>query len=56
MITVRSQIKELLKDEGVDNISKDFMDRLDDKVKEIIMQAVKRAKENQRRTVMSRDI
>ena len=40
----------------MDNISKDFMDKLDEKVKQIILNAVKRAKENGRRTVMGKDI
>ena len=37
MLTVRTQIKEILKDSeiGVDNISADFGDRLDEKVKEL---------------------
>ena len=58
MLTVRTQIKEILKESGlgVDNISKDFMDKLDEKVKQIILNAVKRAKENGRRTVMGKDI
>ena len=58
MITVRTQIKDILKESGlgVDNISKDFMDKLDEKVKQIILNAVKRAKENGRRTVMGKDI
>ena len=58
MITVRTQIKDILKESGlgVDNISKDFMDKLDEKVKQMILDAVKRAKENGRRTVMGRDI
>ncbi len=58
MLTVRTQIKEILKESGlgVENISADFMDVLDAKVKELILDAVKRAKENSRRTVMGRDL
>ncbi|PIZ50599.1 DUF1931 domain-containing protein [Candidatus Woesearchaeota archaeon CG_4_10_14_0_2_um_filter_33_13] len=58
MITVRTQVKEILKESelGLDNISADFMDRLDEKVKEIIIKAAKRAKENNRKTVMGRDV
>ena len=53
MLTVRTQIKDILKESGlgVENISNDFMDHLDDKVKQLILDAAKRAKENSRRTV-----
>ncbi len=56
MLTVRTQIKEILKDSeiGVDNISADFGDRLDEKVKQLIIEAAKRAKENNRKTVMGK--
>ena len=58
MLTVRTQIKEILKDSelGVDNISSDFIDRLDERVKDLIVSAAKRAKENSRRTVMGKDV
>ena len=58
MLTVRTQIKEILKESGLglDNISGDFMDRLDEKVKQLIIDAAKRAKENNRRTIMGRDV
>ncbi len=58
MLTVRTQIKEIIKDLdlGVDNISADFIDRLDEKVKQLIVDATKRAKENSRRTVMGKDV
>ena len=58
MVTVRTQIKELLKDSGlgVENISKDYMDKLDERVKQLVLDSVKRAKDNGRRTVMGKDI
>ena len=58
MLTVRTQIKEILKDSelGVDNISGDFIDRLDERVKVLFVDAAKRAKENGRRTVMGKDV
>lgn len=58
MVTVRTQVKELLQQAGfgVDNIAGDFMDRLDERVKSIVIDAAKRAKENGRRTVMGRDL
>jgi len=58
MITVRTQVKDILKESGLglDNISADFMDRLDEKVKLLVLDAAKRAKENGRRTVMGKDV
>lgn len=58
MITVKTQVKEILKESGigVDNISNDFMDKLDEKVKQLILDAVNRAKENGRKTVMGKDV
>jgi len=56
MITVRTQVKDILKEAGIDNMSADFMDTLDQKTKELIVVAVKRAKDNGRRTVMGRDL
>lgn len=57
-LVVKTQVKDLLKEAGlgVENMSGDFMDVLDTKVKELVLTAVKRAKENGRRTVMGRDI
>ena len=58
MLTVRTQIKEILKESGlgVENISGDFIDKLDKRVKQLILDAVKRAKENGRRTIMGKDV
>ena len=58
MITAKTQIKQIMKESGtdVDNIANDFMDRLDEKVKEIVINACKRAKENSRKTLMARDV
>ena len=56
MITVRLQVKEIVKEAGIDNMSGDFMDRLDDRVKQLVLDASKRAKENGRRTVMGKDV
>jgi len=58
MVVIRAQIKEIMKEAGlgVDNIGNDFQERLDEKVKQLIIDALKRAKENGRRTVMARDI
>ena len=56
MLVVRTQVKEILQESGVGNISIDFMDKLDEKVKQMVLDAVKRAKDNGRRTIMARDV
>ena len=58
MLVVKTQVKDILHESGfgVNNISIDFMDKLDEKVKQLILDAVKRAKENSRRTVMGKDV
>ena len=55
-LVVRTSIKELIHEEGLKSMSNDFMDNLDEKVKEVVKEACKRAKANSRRTVMARDI
>jgi len=52
-LIVRARMKELT--QGM-SVSADFADELDIKVKELIEQAMKRAKKNNRNTVMARDI
>ena len=58
MITVRTQVKEVLKanKNGPNNISDDFINKLDEKVKELVLEAAQRAKDNGRRTVMGKDL
>ncbi|MDO8511087.1 MAG: DUF1931 domain-containing protein [Nanoarchaeota archaeon] len=57
-LVVRTQVKEILKESGLglDNLSGDFMDKLDEKTKQLILDAAKRAKENGRRTIMGKDV
>ena len=57
-LVVRTQVKEILKESGLglDNLSGDFMDKLDEKVKQLILEAATRAKENGRRTIMGKDV
>jgi len=56
-IIVKSQVKELAK---IDNkplsVSEDFYKALEDKVKNSVEEACKRAKLNSRNTVMARDL
>ncbi|PIN74357.1 DUF1931 domain-containing protein [Candidatus Woesearchaeota archaeon CG10_big_fil_rev_8_21_14_0_10_45_16] len=58
MLVVRTQIKEIMKESGfnVENISNDFLPKLDEKVKQLIVDSLQRAKENGRRTVMGKDV
>ena len=58
MLAVRTQVKEILKDCGIgaDQISKEFMEILDKRVEQLILDAARRAKENGRKTVMGRDL
>ncbi|MCC7574301.1 DUF1931 domain-containing protein [Candidatus Woesearchaeota archaeon] len=52
-IVVRTKIKELANNFS---ISSDFGDALDEKVKVLVSDALKRAEANGRRTVMSKDL
>lgn len=53
IVVVRSKIKDCVKD---CNVSGDFADALDKRVRELINNAETRAKANGRRTVQSRDL
>ena len=44
------------KEAGIQNLSADFMGRLDEKVRQVVLDACNRAKENGRRTVMGKDV
>ena len=55
-LTARTQVKEIIKEAGIDNLSADYLDRLDDKVKLLVLDSVRRAKENGRKTVMGKDV
>ena len=58
-LVVRSRLKEVVLKYGKDkvtNVSMDFSSELSKKVEELIAQAVKRAEQNNRRTVQSRDL
>jgi len=58
-LVVRSRLKEVVLKYGknkVRNMSEDFAKRLSEKVENLIADAVKRAEENKRATVQSRDL
>ncbi|MEK6907486.1 MAG: hypothetical protein AABW45_03075, partial [Nanoarchaeota archaeon] len=59
LLIVRSRLKEIVLKYGknkVRNMSEDFGKRLSEKVESLIAEAVKRAEENKRATVQSRDL
>jgi len=57
MVVIKAKIKELAKYEGKKlNVSGEFADALNEKVKNLIEEACKRAKENNRNTVMKKDV
>ncbi len=59
LLVVRSRLKEVVLKHGknkVRNMSEDFAKKLSEKVENLIAEAVKRAEENKRATVQSRDI
>tara|TARA_Y100000310_G_C20413403_1_gene683147 strand:- start:185 stop:370 length:186 start_codon:yes stop_codon:yes gene_type:complete len=57
MLVVRTQLKELVKEiSGINNISEDFLERLEKKVAGLIEESCQRAKENGRKTLMGKDV
>lgn len=55
-LIVRSNIKQYAKNEGINNVSGDFADKLQKKAEELIKEACQRAKDNNRSTVMAKDL
>ena len=53
MLIVKAKIKETV---GEANVASDFAEALDKKVEQLIKDAVERAKANNRRTVMAKDL
>ena len=58
MLVIKAQVKDAVKATGygIDNVSGDFAEKLDLKVQELVKEACRRAKENGRKTVMSKDL
>ena len=56
MLVVKAKIKEIVQAEGNFSVSSDFAEKLNEKVIELVKKACWRAKENNRRTVMPRDL
>ena len=59
-IIVKSKIREIIKEldpeKIVNNVAEEFEDALEKKVREDLKKAIERAKANQRRTLLSRDL
>jgi histone H3/H4 len=56
-IIVKSQVKELAKiDDKPLSVAEEFYNALEEKNKQLIAEACKRAKANQRSTIMARDL
>lgn len=53
MLVVKSKIKEVA---GDYNISSDFADALDEKLRELVKKAADRAESNNRKTIMAKDL
>ena len=57
MVVIKAKIKEFAKyDDKKLNVSGEFADALNEKVKALIAEACKRAKKNHRNTVMKHDV
>ena len=56
-VIVKAQVKELAKiDEKELSVAEEFYTALEDEVKKLVEKACKRAKSNQRNTIMARDL
>jgi len=53
---IKKVVKELDKENSISSIAEDLSLSLERSVKEILEKAIKRAKENKRRTLLGRDI
>ena len=53
---IRKVVKELDKDDAIGSVADEVETALDRKVEDILRDAIKRAKENKRRTLQARDL
>ena len=53
---IRKKVKELDKEKVIGNVAEEVEEALDKKVEEILGEAIKRAKANQRKTLQARDL
>ena len=53
---IRKVVKEIDKEDSISSVADEVETALDKKVEEILAQAIKRARENKRRTLQARDL
>jgi histone H3/H4 len=53
---IRKKVKELDKEGIIGNVAEEVESALDKKVEDILIEAIKRAKANQRKTLLARDL
>ncbi len=53
---IRKKVKELDEEKVIGNVAEEVENALDEKVEEILKGAIKRAKANQRKTLLARDL
>jgi histone H3/H4 len=53
---IRPLIKELDKEDAISSVADEVATALDKKVEDILVEAIKRAKANKRRTIQARDL
>lgn len=53
---IRRKVKELDADGSVQNVAEEVENALEHKVEEVLKKAIERAKANQRRTLLARDL
>ena len=56
MLVVRAKIKDEVQKHGDFSVASDLAEKLDQKAQEMLKEACERAKANNRRTVMARDV
>ena len=53
---IREKVKQLDDEKVINNVAEEVEEELEIKVNEILKNAIKRAKDNQRRTLLARDL
>lgn len=53
---IRKKVKELDEEKVIGNVAEEVEEALDKKVEEVLKEAIKRAKANQRKTLLARDL
>ncbi len=53
---IRKVVKDLDKEDAISSVSEEFETELEKKVEDLLVEAIKRAKANKRRTLQARDL